>query len=1237
MAARPQSIYPAQGGILAASVSPDQVGPQNYAVKRDFRRELGSEFRREGYSSYWPNRSLPIGGQPTPSTRYIKQTPDFSDASADRYVLVEGESYKFIPSTGETLIHGGETYDSESIFVAASTVAVVVRTLDDDPNSSSSLYIVEQALDPDDFYLITRAVRPNGQVAVIAGTKTTLYRQMVYEDPRVYESGVYAESGSDTPVYSIYNGDWEVIGSGFSESGHRWQSVNINGYLVLNNGADLPVTYRVEDAEVVPIRELRENGVASVGWIAAFNDVLFCGNIRQLTEDGQNAVLLPLGFGVTEIRFVSNTGSGAKAKAVIAADQIGSITLLDGGAGYSEAPSVEIDFPDGADGATAVASIAGSPLNEIVVEQGGTGFDAAPTVTIDGGGGSGATGTATISGSKLLSIIVSNPGSGYTSPPKVTLSGGGGTNGAAVSYIDETGIVSRIEITNYGDNYTSAPTVSLDAGQESGGATATGTATLAADVVDFIDVATAGSGYINAPEVQITGDGTGATARSEINADGEVINIVVTNGGSGYTSATVTIVPDSGTGATAIASTNGGIVTSITLDSPGSGYLFPPSVSFAGTGSGASAKAKTRGGYVDYVTMTNGGSGFKAAYQTGSVVSGTVTANVPSGSTTVTSGSSDFNGGAGFEAGMVGKILKFDDGFYSTIASVTGTDEVEITESPDYDIESMTFSIVDESELSTDRIAYSTTPFFTAVMVGQEIIWADGNSRTILEFISTTSVRVDFDRPVPQGEFSVSNPDQYLRATDETLIDQIQYRSLWSNGDPVDFGAVLYGDIEAGSNRLRLTYPAMSILPGDEILIDSAGVNGGNLTATIVYIDGGGVDLYLDGTASTSIEGATVRKQSAIGGITGFQDLMDGDGSGIVAMIGLQDSLIIYKERSIYSCRYTGVVTEPFSFRREYLGPDTPAYPNAIMDFGSYHLYPSANSFFRYDLGSRLPVQEQTINASRGLFYNQANPSNSDLIFSVENQVCREWMLVFPSTSSDKMLAIDIDTLRMATSGMTITAASTITTQQDPVSQFTMALSGGMLATYLRRDIPSLSMEFASQTGYVLSGSGFTQEHVGYTLRFADGTTRTIKGVSNSQFAEALEAGDVEDQSAEVRFRGYHRNQGSYTSTIQSGMNGWGDNFNEKDLDDYVLLFGPDTFCDVSLSFHGARNVTEVPALLGATTLSGLPGQNEVPTGFAFNYGRDTVEVSGTGNPCEIVGRIYNIDGARTESTGRSI
>lgn len=109
--------------------------------------------------------------------------------------------------------------------------------------------------------LLAELVRPNSEQCVIGATKTKIYRHRYTE------------------------GDWVEIGSGYSENGKRWEVEPINGWLVFNNGVDLPFTYRVEDAEVKPIYEMRERGIASVGYISQIAGMLVCANIVEIATD----------------------------------------------------------------------------------------------------------------------------------------------------------------------------------------------------------------------------------------------------------------------------------------------------------------------------------------------------------------------------------------------------------------------------------------------------------------------------------------------------------------------------------------------------------------------------------------------------------------------------------------------------------------------------------------------------------------------------------------------------------------------------------------------------------------------------------------------------------------------------------------------------------------------------------------------------------------------------------------
>lgn len=82
-------------------------------------------------------------------------------------------------------------------------------------------------------------------------------------------------------------------------------------------------------------------------------------------------------------------------------------------------------------------------VKSITVTNGGSGYTETPTVTFSGGGGSGASATATVSGGVVTEITLNRDSSGvnfykegtYTSPPTITITGGGGTGATATAEI----------------------------------------------------------------------------------------------------------------------------------------------------------------------------------------------------------------------------------------------------------------------------------------------------------------------------------------------------------------------------------------------------------------------------------------------------------------------------------------------------------------------------------------------------------------------------------------------------------------------------------------------------------------------------------------------------------------------------------------------------------------------------------------------------------------------------------
>jgi hypothetical protein len=138
--------------------------------------------------------------------------------------------------------------------------------------------------------------------------------------------------------------------------------------------------------------------------------------------------------------------------------QLDSVTITNGGSGYTTPPTVTISSPIIISGSTPTlsADIEGAEIVRIDVIDGGSGYTTPPTITIDE------------PSSPVLSIQLTSSGSGYTAAPSVVLTGGGGSGVEASAIINNDGEVVTVIITNNGSGYTTTPTVSFSSNDDTG-------------------------------------------------------------------------------------------------------------------------------------------------------------------------------------------------------------------------------------------------------------------------------------------------------------------------------------------------------------------------------------------------------------------------------------------------------------------------------------------------------------------------------------------------------------------------------------------------------------------------------------------------------------------------------------------------------------------------------------------------------------------------------------------------
>ena len=144
-----------------------------------------------------------------------------------------------------------------------------------------------------------------GESVLIAAAGPTIYRLMSavpgYAIPNTYvdntgDNDYWTDHDEDFWWIPIYTGarhmdtleaDGTLLAP-FEGGAYRWEAVSVLNYIVLNNGVDLPIVYKEEWDQAYPLYSLREQGIASVGTIAAYQDRLWCADLQVIVDGFEN-------------------------------------------------------------------------------------------------------------------------------------------------------------------------------------------------------------------------------------------------------------------------------------------------------------------------------------------------------------------------------------------------------------------------------------------------------------------------------------------------------------------------------------------------------------------------------------------------------------------------------------------------------------------------------------------------------------------------------------------------------------------------------------------------------------------------------------------------------------------------------------------------------------------------------------------------------------------------------------
>ena len=244
------------------------------------------------------------------------------------------------------------------------------------------------------------------------------------------------------------------------------------------------------------INEARRQVAMDTGCLRSLQTVYFTQNVEaytfgsvtgaSITSGGSSYVAAAVGFGS------DGGGSGVAATLGVSSGAVTSISFTNFGSGYTSAPTASI--------VDNLGSVMGVTITAI-----GTGFTSAPNVVFTPvSGGSGAAANCNL---QVASVVVSNAGAGYTVGDVLTAMSGVPITPfqVKVSTVNGSGGVTAVTLSNAG-NY-STPLVAALSMEGGTGSGCRITPTWGAGPITMVS---AGSGYIIAPAVSLTGGGGGS-------------------------------------------------------------------------------------------------------------------------------------------------------------------------------------------------------------------------------------------------------------------------------------------------------------------------------------------------------------------------------------------------------------------------------------------------------------------------------------------------------------------------------------------------------------------------------------------------------------------------------------------------------------------------------------------------------------------------------------------------------
>jgi len=290
---KPISVKVADGGKLASTLAENAVGLANYTEKRNIRRDLEGEVLRDGTDI------IRIEGRKDfhilPGSGPIGGLHEFTDHDGNRSAIgCRGGSIfaylgndkhlsymrdrPIVPARVVLTLEGGSVVGASLInsgFGYYGTPVNGVRPTFEEEDGATGGGL-DLRFTAEDGRIIEVEILDGGN-----GYGDSLEIEVVnvpYVDPGYFSESTIPAGWIEISRGLHYRGD--------GSPARRWEIVESSGYVIINNGYDLPRIYHTDWDEAVPLYGMRESNIASVGTIHKYGGNLICGDITRIV-DGQ--------------------------------------------------------------------------------------------------------------------------------------------------------------------------------------------------------------------------------------------------------------------------------------------------------------------------------------------------------------------------------------------------------------------------------------------------------------------------------------------------------------------------------------------------------------------------------------------------------------------------------------------------------------------------------------------------------------------------------------------------------------------------------------------------------------------------------------------------------------------------------------------------------------------------------------------------------------------------------------